>query len=53
VYGYLLATVNPRRIPEGTINFQFKKLSEATPETVALFGQEFVKECFDGNSDAK
>jgi len=53
VYGYLLATVNPPGKPEGTIAFEFRKLTEATPETVTRFGQEFVKECFDRNSDAK
>jgi len=53
VYGYLLATVNPPEQPAGTIVFDFKKISEATSETVTRFGQDFVRECFDKNSEAK
>jgi len=52
VYGYLLATVNPAGQPKGTITFEFKKISETTPETVTRFGRDFVKECFEGNSEA-
>jgi hypothetical protein len=53
VYGYLLATVNPPGQPAGTIVFDFKKISGATAETVARFGQDFVSECFDKNSEGK
>jgi hypothetical protein len=51
VYGYLLATVNPRGTAEGTIHFEFEQLPESgMPEWVMKrFTPAFVHECFEHN----
>jgi hypothetical protein len=51
VYGYLLATVNPRGAERGTIHFEFKQLQEnAMPDSVVRrFTPAFVHECFEHN----
>jgi hypothetical protein len=49
VYGYLLATV----APDGHIKFDFRELTERNvPRAVVdRFGEDFVHDCFNGNSD--
>ena len=51
VYGYLLATVNPEGQPPGTIQFEFKEITEGTipSDVVEKFTKETVRECFAGN----
>lgn len=55
VYGYLLGTVNPQGQEAGTIQFEFKELTESDiPQAVVHgFTQEFVHWCFEDNTDAK
>lgn len=51
VYGYLLATVNPKDEPVGTIKFKFEELKEGSvpPEVVQRFTSKFVHQCFVAN----
>jgi hypothetical protein len=48
VYGYLLATVNPKGEAAGSIQFEFQELSEASipAEVLERFSQPFVHQCF-------
>jgi len=51
VYGYLVATVNPKGDPTGTIKFKFEELKEdeIPGDVVQHFTKPFVRECFEGN----
>ncbi len=51
VYGYLVATVNPKGDPTGTIKFKFEELKEdeIPGDIVQHFTKPFVHECFEGN----
>jgi len=55
VYGYLLGTVNPPGQAPGTIQFEFKELTEPDVPQAVVHGytQEFVHWCFAENTDAK
>lgn len=51
VYGYMLATVNPRGSPPGTIRFEFKQIDEdqIPSDIVKKYSAPLVHECFVGN----
>ena len=55
VYGYMLATVNPKGQPAGSIKFDFHELKETdVPADVnTKFGTELVHWCFEKNSQAQ
>lgn len=54
IYGYLLATVNPKGQPAGTIRFDFHEVKEADvpAAVVSRFGPALVHDCFVNNSEA-
>src|SRR5262249_5641684 len=52
VYGYLLATVQPRGASDrDPIGFEFREVSEAAvpPTVMERFGEAFVRECYQQN----
>lgn len=55
VYGYLLGTVNPPGAPEGQIDFEFVEIKsgDIPAPVVNRFTPDFVKWCFDKNSEAQ
>ena len=55
VYGYMLATVNPKGQPTGSIKFDFHELKETDVPTDVntKFGTELVHWCFEKNSQAQ
>ena len=55
IYGYMLATVNPKGQPTGSIKFDFHELKETDVPTDVntKFGTELVHWCFEKNSQAQ
>jgi hypothetical protein len=51
IYGFLVATVNPKGEAAGTIKFKFEEIKEdGIPDTVVQkFSKPFVHQCFEGN----